>query len=98
MQTSFSPAQLAELNRLLREERPSATTMRPAAVVVEDNRFAGQDEGEIRSSLVGTVAGWAPGTVFTLTNGQQWQVLKGEMTLEQRAIVGTARPPDTAER
>ena len=24
--------------------------------------------------------------------------LKGEMTLEQRAIVGTARPPDTAER
>lgn len=79
----LSPAQLAELNRLLREERPSATTMRPAAVVVEDNRFAGQDEGEIRSSLVGTVAGWAPGTVFTLTNGQQWQVLKGEMTLRK---------------
>jgi hypothetical protein len=30
---------------------------------------------------VGEAAGWAPGTVFVLDNGQQWKVLKGSMTL-----------------
>lgn len=51
--------------------------------MIEDNRFAGRDEGEIRSNLVGTASGWTPGTVFTLANGQQWQVVKGEMTLRK---------------
>ncbi|RYZ74972.1 MAG: hypothetical protein EOP91_00590 [Lysobacteraceae bacterium] len=27
------------------------------------------------------VAGWEPGTVFVLENGQRWKVLKGEMKL-----------------
>ena len=29
------------------------------------------------------MAGWAPGTVFELENGQQWKVLKGSMTLRK---------------
>ncbi|AXK73652.1 hypothetical protein DWG18_09425 [Lysobacter sp. TY2-98] len=31
----------------------------------------------------GSVAGWAPGTVFELDNGQQWKVLKGTVTLRK---------------
>ncbi|QNP42078.1 hypothetical protein H8B22_03380 [Lysobacter terrestris] len=31
----------------------------------------------------GSVAGWEPGTVFVLENGQQWKVLKGQMKLRQ---------------
>lgn len=79
----LSPAQLAELDRLLKESQPALAKAAPAPIVIEDNRFAGRDEGEIRSNLVGTVSGWTPGTVFTLANGQQWQVLKGEMTLRK---------------
>jgi hypothetical protein len=29
------------------------------------------------------VAGWEPGTIFKLDNGQQWQVLKGSMKLRK---------------
>ena len=45
--------------------------------------LVGFNDEPIRSRLVGTVAGWEPGTVFVLENGQQWKVLKGEMTLSK---------------
>lgn len=41
----------------------------------------GLQDGPIRSRLVGPVAGWKPGTVFELANGQRWKVLKGSAEL-----------------
>jgi lipoprotein-anchoring transpeptidase ErfK/SrfK len=32
------------------------------------------EPGSIRSSVVGRFDGWAPGTIFTLANGQVWKV------------------------
>jgi hypothetical protein len=46
-------------------------------------RFIGLDTGRIASKAKGTVAGWEPGTVFELENGQQWKVLKGGMKLRK---------------
>jgi hypothetical protein len=46
-------------------------------------RFAGLDAGRIETRVNGTVAGWAPGTVFELATGQQWRVLKGSLTLRK---------------
>jgi hypothetical protein len=95
---TLSPDQLALLNRLLREDTQAAVAAATAEVVDDEARhhaapgesrtraeesFLGLSEEPIRSRVVGTVAGWAPGTVFTLENGQQWRVLKGEMTLHK---------------
>jgi hypothetical protein len=41
----------------------------------------GLDEGPVHSHLIGTLAGWEPGTVFALANGQKWKVLKGHYQL-----------------
>ena len=81
---TLSPEQLAALNRVLREEtvaRPPVATA--PAERVDATRHAGMDDAPIRSRVKGTVAGWAPGTVFELENGQQWKVLKGNMTLPE---------------
>lgn len=43
----------------------------------------GLQEGPIHGRLTHDVAGWEPGTVFVLDNGQQWKVLKGSMRLRQ---------------
>ncbi len=45
--------------------------------------FIGFNDAPIRSRVKGEVAGWAPGDVFVLENGQQWKVLKGKMTLSR---------------
>lgn len=76
----LSPAQLQTLNRLLREAdaRSPAPPVAPAPAPM----FPGLDDGPINATVTGQVDGWAPGTVFTLDNGQQWQVLKGEMKLK----------------
>jgi len=85
----LSPAQLQTLNRLLREAdaRSPAPSVAPAPVVAPGAptpapMFPGLDDGPITAKVTGQVDGWAPGTVFTLDNGQQWQVLKGEMKLK----------------
>jgi hypothetical protein len=83
---TLSPGQLARLNALLRDEE--AAKPRPVAAPGVEPRsrvgFAeGLADGPIKTRVVGDVASWAPGTVFTLANGQQWQVLKGEMKLRQ---------------
>lgn len=81
---ALTPAQLALLNRLLREdaEREAAAALPPPAPSHDDaGLLEGASDGPIRSRLVGEIAQWAPGTVFALENGQQWRVLKGSLKL-----------------
>ena len=84
---SLSPAQLALLNRLLREDAaaapapPAALSGSPAATPAPAPMHIGLEEGPVHSRLVGTLAGWEPGTVFVLANGQKWKVLKGSYHL-----------------
>lgn len=88
---ALTPAQLALLNRLLREdaEREAAAAPpapAPAFASAAPSRddaglLEGASDGPIRSRLVGEIAQWAPGTVFALENGQQWRVLKGSLKL-----------------
>ncbi len=88
---TLSAGQLALLNRLLREgtARTVATARAEAKVdagterAAGPARLAGLDDGPITSRAEGRIDGWAPGTVFTLANGQQWKVLKGEVRLRQ---------------
>lgn len=88
----LTPAQLQTLNRLLREADARAPAPAPVAAAAVPAplpgaptpapMFPGLDDGPIHASVTGQVDGWKPGTVFTLDNGQQWQVLKGEMKLK----------------
>lgn len=85
---TLSPAQLALLNRLLREEGATATPAPTAEVAATSASVPppapmhiGLEEGPVHSRLVGTLAGWAPGTEFVLANGQKWKVLKGSYQL-----------------
>lgn len=93
-ETGLTPTQLATLNRLLREadardaaQAPARSAAAPAIAAVggdgapEQGMMIGLDDGPISARVQGEVAGWAPGTVFVLDNGQQWKVLKGSMTL-----------------
>lgn len=90
-EVGLSPAQLQALNRVLREaERAApasaALAAQPAAAVpaaplpanvpAPAAMHLGLEEGPVTARVVGDVAGWEPGTVFTLDNGQQWQVMK----------------------
>jgi hypothetical protein len=84
---SLSPAQLARLNELLRNE---AQAGRVDAAAVEHQgsergaeSYVGMDAERITTRLVGKVSGWEPGTEFHLANGQVWKVLKGEMKLRR---------------
>lgn len=79
---TLSPAQLAALNRLLRETSgPRTDAPSPASTPANGRSYIGLDDKPIRSRLRGEVSGWEPGTVFVLENGQQWKVLKGHMRL-----------------
>lgn len=96
---TLTPEQLAALNRMLRDEANAAQVAAPvasasalsppvAAPVPPDaardaGLLEGAMEGPVKARLVGRVDGWSPGTVFELDNGQQWQVLKGAMTLRK---------------
>ncbi len=89
-EVGLTPAQLALLNRYLREAQtaqPPVETARyetPAGAQREDpGALVGFNDAPIRSRLKGSVAAWEPGTVFQLENGQQWKVLKGNMTLRK---------------
>jgi len=84
---TLSPAQLEQLNQVLRGESTKAAE-KDAAVEKNasdpDHGFLlGLDVAPIHSRLKGTVAGWEPGTVFELENGQTWKVLKGSMKLRK---------------
>jgi len=95
-EVGLSPAQLQALNRGLREAEsaaPAAVAAQPAAalpaaplpanVPAPAAMHLGLEEGPVSARVVGDVAGWEPGTVFTLDNGQQWQVMKGQMKLRK---------------
>ena len=64
---------------------PPAAAPEPAAARAEaaEGRASpiGLQDGPIRSRLVGSVSGWKPGTIFELSNGQRWKVLKGSADL-----------------
>lgn len=94
---TLTPAQLARLNALLREDgaqaEAKAEAVKAEAVAVAvakrevreegdgKGHLIGLSEGPIRARAVGDITGWEPGTVFTLDNGQQWKVLKGAFKL-----------------
>jgi hypothetical protein len=85
---TLSAAQLAALNRLLREKAAQPTTSSASAPPRTDDQeanrsYIGLHDKPIHSRAAGTVAGWEPGTVFVLKNGQQWKVLKGAMKLRE---------------
>lgn len=87
-EVGLTPAQLVALNRLLREAdgKAGAVTVAavPAAPLEEtEGPPASLGDAPIKSRVTGAVAGWEPGTVFELDNGQQWKVLKGSMRLRQ---------------
>ena len=89
-EVGLTPAQLALLDRYLREAEAAAppleTSRYEAAAGVgkpDPTRYAGLDTERIASKVQGLVSGWEPGTVFKLENGQQWQVLKGSMKLRK---------------
>jgi len=88
---TLTPAQLAALNRLLVEKAATpAAAPAPTAAATDQSAdqsadqshtYIGLDDKPILSRVKGSVAGWEPGTVFSLENGQQWKVLKGSMKL-----------------
>jgi hypothetical protein len=83
---TLTPAQLEALNVVLRGDRESIvaeTVKEEQARNPAGGSLAGFNDEPIRSRLKGEVAGWAPGTVFELENGQRWTVLKGEMKLRK---------------
>ncbi|MGX5729824.1 hypothetical protein ACWKWK_04720 [Pseudoxanthomonas beigongshangi] len=87
----LTPTQLELLNRLLAEQVEARAQERAKVIARSQPPVGPRDEGSliglndepIRARLKGTVAGWEPGTVFELDNGQQWKVLKGRMKLSR---------------
>ena len=91
-EVALTPTQLQTLNRMLREAAEKEAAAAPAAVAAGGNdaapqrgpmQYIGLDDQPIKSRLKHDVAGWEPGTVFELDNGQQWKVLKGSMKLRK---------------
>jgi len=85
---TLSPAQLAALNAVLRDDAVAVTAAAKAEAPAREAQpphasFIGMDVEPIHSRLKGVVSGWEPGTVFELENGQQWKVLKGSMKLRK---------------
>ena len=74
---TLRPEQLALLNRLLQaqtEQAGVASAPVPVVLPVLSNE-------PFNSRVVGSFSAWKTGTVFTLENGQQWQVNKGSAQL-----------------
>lgn len=80
----LSPRQLELLNRLLRDDVARAVeegTAEAQARREASSALVGLGDEPVHSRIADKVAGWEPGTVFVLENGQRWKVLKGEMKL-----------------
>ena len=87
-EVGLSPAQLDLLNRYLRQAEQDAPAVEGARYAAAEGaprpdatRVVGLDAERIATRVKGMVAGWEPGSVFVLANGQQWKVLKGEVRL-----------------
>ena len=89
-EVGLTAQQLELLNRYLEEAKPSGPPVETARYETPQGQagddptsFLGFSDQPIKSRLKGSVAGWEPGTVFELENGQQWKVLKGSMKLRK---------------
>lgn len=89
-EVGLTPTQLELLNRYLRDAEAKAPPVEAARyeatqgeAKADPTRFIGLDAERIASKAKGLIAGWEPGTVFELENGQQWKVLKGSMKLRK---------------
>ncbi|MFD1297724.1 hypothetical protein ACFQ4Q_13915 [Lysobacter gummosus] len=65
---------------------PAVVATAPPAHRPGAGQFIGLNDEPIKSRLKHDVAGWEPGTVFELENGQQWKVLKGAMKLPKPMV------------
>ncbi len=68
--------------------QPGADGPAAGAVPGPPPLHVGLEEGPVEARASGRITGWEPGTLFPLDNDQQWQVMKGRMTL--RADAGPA--------
>lgn len=89
-EVGLSPAQLDLLNRYLRQAEQAAPPVEAARYETPEGQpkgdathVIGLDAERIATRVKGMVAGWEPGSVFVLANGQQWKVLKGSMRLRK---------------
>ncbi len=73
----LSPAQLKALNDWLRTHAGRVATPSNAAASTPHEGAGHADSNVIHSHIVGTFRGWSADTVFTLANGQRWQVVGG---------------------
>ncbi len=80
--------QVQQLDSLLQQTMTGQVVAQPGAdrpatgpMPVPPPMHVGLDEGPVKARASGRITGWEPGTLFTLDNGQQWQVMKGRMTL-----------------
>ena len=85
---TLSADQLKLLNSLLRADvvkavEASKVDLREERASTGASSLIGFNDEPIRSRVKGSVAGWEPGTVFELENGQSWKVLKGSMKLRK---------------
>jgi hypothetical protein len=82
---TLTPAQLARLNELLRQEPSPEPAIARERTGAErgGTSYLGLDEKPITTRLKGSVSHWEPGTEFALENGQVWKVLKGHMKLRK---------------
>lgn len=80
----LSPEELATLNHLLRDDQ---------AAVVRRVTAPDREQEPVRSSIAGEFRGWSKGTVFTLANGESWQVTEGSYSVRAEGNPGvTIRP------
>jgi hypothetical protein len=81
---TLTPEQLALLDRLLAETAaPSPPDASPRGAPMPEGEHVGLLDAPVHTRAIGDIAGWAPGTVFVLENGQRWKVLKGSLTLRK---------------
>jgi hypothetical protein len=89
----LSAEQLKLLNELMRQDMAKAVEAGKTQALTEarseppteraSSSLIGLNDEPIHSRVKGSIAGWEPGTVFELENGQSWKVLKGSMTLRK---------------
>lgn len=75
----LSAAELALLNRLLREDRADARNAEALATAGLRAPSERTQTVRVESALTGEFRGWSPGSVLQLQNGQQWRVQEGEL-------------------
>lgn len=81
----LTPAELEQLNRLLREAHGEAARSAATANVGLRPQRTDEAPARVESTIVGDFRGWTPGAVLNLANGQQWRVIEGELHVRRSA-------------